>query len=71
MFHVQAGAFKIRANADELVQKLHASHYPAVIVNRDPYVLVWVGPVVDRTSAERLMKSLHVDGFDTALTAAP
>ena len=71
MFHVQAGAFRIRANADDLVQQLHASHYPAVIINRGPYLLVWVGPVVDRTSAERLMKSLQVDGFDTALAPAP
>ena len=71
MFHVQAGAFKIRANANDLVKQLHASHYPAVIINRGPYLLVWVGPVVDRTSAERLMKSLQVDGFDTALTPAP
>ena len=70
MFHVQAGAFRLRANADELVGKLRASHYPAVIVNRGPYLLVWVGPTVDRQAAERLAKSLQADGFETALTAA-
>jgi len=70
-FHVQAGAFKIRGNAEDLVQQLRASHYPAAIINQGPLFLVWVGPGVDRPAAERLMKALQTDGFDAALSVSP
>lgn len=69
-FHVQAGAFSIRENADALVQQLRASHYPAVIVPRGTLYLVWVGPAVDRPAAERLMAALGADGFETTLSRA-
>jgi cell division septation protein DedD len=69
-YHVQAGAFKVRGNAEDLVQQLRASHYPAVIINRGPLFLVWVGPGIDRPAAERLMKALQTDGFEAALSVS-
>ncbi|HKV43514.1 MAG TPA: SPOR domain-containing protein [bacterium] len=70
-FHVQAGAFRVRGNAEELVQQLRVSHYPAVIVSRGALLVVWVGPAVDRPAAERLMKALQTDGFETTLDVSP
>jgi cell division septation protein DedD len=66
-FHVQAGAFKSREYADDLVRQLRASGYTSTEVD-GPLIRVLVGPAMSRGAAERLAANLRANGFDTTLS---
>lgn len=65
-YHVQAGAFNVREYADDLVRQLRARGYPAAIVDAPtgPPHRVWIGGILDRTDADRLVNRLQGDGFE-------
>jgi cell division septation protein DedD len=62
-FHVQAGAFRQRAYADELVKQLLAKGYTVTLVV-GPLLRVWVGWAMSRAAAERLAANLRSNGFE-------
>ncbi len=68
--HVQAGAFNIRENAEELVQQLRASGYTVTLVEsgEGPRYRVRVGGDLDRAAAERVAATLRAAGFEAVLT---
>jgi cell division septation protein DedD len=66
-FHVQAGAFRQRKYADELVQQLRARGYAATMVE-GPLFRVRVGPAMNRAAAEQLAATLRSKGFEAMLT---
>lgn len=66
-YHVQAGAFKSRGYADDLVRQLRASGYTITEVD-GAMIRVWVGPAMSRGAAERLAANLRANGFETTLT---
>jgi cell division septation protein DedD len=68
-FHVQAGAFKNRAYAADLVRQLRAQGYGGTLVE-GPFIRVWVGPPTSREAAERLAAQLRVKGFEAFLSPA-
>ncbi len=68
-FRVQAGAFKRRENADDLIRQLKAKGYTASIVD-GPFIRVWVGPPMSRSAAEQLAGNLQANGFETTLSPA-
>jgi cell division septation protein DedD len=67
--HIQAGAFRNREYALDLVRRLRARGYPATLVE-GPLTLVWVGPQTSREAAERFAGNLRADGFEVILSAA-
>ncbi len=68
-FHVQAGAFKSREYADDLIRQLRANGYTVTRVD-GPLIRVWVGPPMSRSAAERLAANLGANGFETTLSPA-
>ncbi len=66
-FHVQAGAFKNREYADDLVRQLRSNGYTVTLVE-GPLFHVWVGPPMSRAAAERLASNLRANGFETTLS---
>jgi len=68
-FHVQAGAFRNRAYADDLVRQLRAHEY-TVTLAEGPLIRVWVGPPMSREAAERVATKLRLNGFEAMLSAA-
>lgn len=68
-FHVQAGAFKNHAYADDLVRRLRAHGYAVALVE-GPLIRVWVGPSMSREVAERFAAHLRMNGFEAMLSAA-
>jgi cell division septation protein DedD len=68
-FHVQAGAFKSREYADDLIRHLRANGYTATMAD-GPLIRVWVGPPMSRSAAERLAANLRANGFETTLSPA-
>jgi cell division septation protein DedD len=66
-FHVQAGAFKNRENADDLIRQLRANGYTVTLVE-GPLYRVWVGPAMSRAAAERFAANLQANGFEAALS---
>ena len=68
-FRVQAGAFKRREYADDLIRQLRAKGYTASIVD-GPFIRVWVGPPMSRSAAEQLAGNLQGNGFETTLSPA-
>jgi cell division septation protein DedD len=65
-FHVQAGVFNARDDAQTLVRRLESLGYAAASAEDDVY-RVWVGGYLDRETAERLAANLRRAGFDAAL----
>jgi cell division septation protein DedD len=68
-FHVQAGAFRNRAYADDLVRQLRAHGYTGTLVE-GRLIRVWVGPPISRGAAERFAANLRLDGFEAMLSPA-
>lgn len=68
-FRVQAGAFKNREYADDLVRQLRANGY-TVTVSEGSLVHVYVGPAMSRAAAERLAENLRSNGFEAAINSA-
>jgi len=68
-FHVQAGAFRNREYADELVRHLQAHGYSVMLVEV-PLIRVWVGQPMNRGAAEELAANLRRNGFEAFLTPA-
>jgi len=68
-FHVQAGAFKIRENAQVLIQQLRAHDFTAALVEsaEGPPYRVWVGCDLGLSEAEHLAAVLRAAGFETTL----
>jgi cell division septation protein DedD len=65
-FHVQAGAFRNAAYADDLARQLRADGYHVTIVKQE-LIRVWVGPAMSRAAAERLAANLRANGFEALL----
>jgi len=67
---VQAGAFNVRENAQEMVQRLRTRGYAATVVESGEGVRyrVQVGGDLDRPAAERLAATLRAAGFEAVLT---
>jgi cell division septation protein DedD len=68
-FHVQAGAFKNREYADDLVRRLRAHGYTVALV-KGPLIRVWVGPPMSQEAAERFAAHLRLNGFEAILSPA-
>jgi len=66
-FHVQAGAFDDRGNAEALMARLRARGFAVTLVEGPPY-RVWVGGYLDRSTAERLSGNLRAAGFEATLS---
>lgn len=68
-YRVQVGAFNVRKYAQDLVTKLRARDYDAMIVDvpAGPRHRVWINAEFDRPSAARLADRLKKDGFDAVV----
>jgi hypothetical protein len=69
-FHVQAGAFRTRAYAEDLVQRLQAHGY-TVTLTEGLLIRVRVGNSMSRGAGERLATELRSKGFDAIIRPAP
>ncbi len=66
MYKVQAGTFKDRENADDLVKKLKTKGYDSfVFKDTDGLFKVQAGAFKEKENADALAKELLADGFDT------
>jgi cell division septation protein DedD len=65
-YRIQAGAFGVRAYAQDLVNQLRRRHYAATVVEvtTGPPHRVWIHGVFDRPAAEQLAARLRRDGFE-------
>ena len=66
-FHIQAGAFRNREYADDLVRQLRA-HGHTVTLSKGPLIRVWVGQPMSEQAAERIAANLRSDGFEATLS---
>jgi sporulation related protein len=68
-YHVQAGAFNVRAYAEDLKHQLRSHDYPATVVDArtGPPHRVWIRGTFDRSGAEQLANRLRRDGFEAIL----
>jgi cell division septation protein DedD len=66
-FHIQAGVFRNREYADDLVRQLRTNGYTVTLVE-GPLLRVWVGPPMSQQAAERLAANLRLNGFEAALS---
>jgi SPOR domain len=65
-FHVQAGAFRSREYADDLVRQLRTKGYTVTLVEGS-LIRVRVGPPMSQQAAERLAANLRLHRFEATL----
>ncbi|MBV1817350.1 N-acetylmuramoyl-L-alanine amidase [Bacteroidales bacterium MSK.15.36] len=64
LYRVQTGAFSVRKNADDLLKKLKAKGYDAIIVQDKGLYKVQTGAFSKRENADKLVAKLRRDGFE-------
>lgn len=67
-YRVQAGAFKNRQNADQLLYELLDQGYPAFLLNEDGYYKVQVGAYLQLGNATAMEQKLRDAGYTTFIT---
>ncbi len=67
-YRVQAGAFKNRQNADQLLYELLDQGYPAFLLNEDGYYKVQVGAYLQLGNATAMEHRLRDAGYTTLIT---
>ncbi|MBM7839608.1 N-acetylmuramoyl-L-alanine amidase [Alkalihalobacillus xiaoxiensis] len=69
IYRVQAGAFSVRANADQQQARLRGDGYESIIVQSGSLFLVQVGAFSIRANAEALASELRGRGYDVAVVS--
>lgn len=64
-YRVQAGAFRMRQNADNLLYELQEKGYPAFLLNEDGLYKVQVGAYRQLSNAITMERRLRMDGYST------
>lgn len=65
LYKVQAGAFKDKKNADELVDKLKQDGYEAYLFQEDGLYKVQTGAFERKQNADALVSRMRSDGYET------
>ena len=68
LYRVQVGAFKVRANADELEEKLNKAGFKTYMVKKDGLYKVQCGAYSVKSNAVAQAKKLEAKGFNTYIT---
>lgn len=63
-YAVQAGAFRVKANGEALVEKLKAAGFDALLLTSGSTYVVQCGAFQNRENADGLVKKLKAAGFD-------
>lgn len=69
LYRVQAGAFSVRANAEQQQARLRADGYESVIVQNGSLFLVQVGAFSVKANADALVNELRGRGYDVAVVS--
>lgn len=64
IYHVQAGAFQSKSNAEDLVKKLKAAGFPAMIYYSDKLFKVQVGAYEVKSNADKMCMKLKDKKFN-------
>ena len=68
LYRVQAGAFRERQNADNLLQLLENDGFPAFIVFQDGLYKVQVGAFTRLSNAIAMEREVREKGYNTYIT---
>ena len=68
LYKVQTGAFSVKSNAENLVDKLKSKGHKAIIITSGKYYKVQVGAFSKKENAEALLKKLNSQGFSAFIT---
>lgn len=67
-YHVQAGAYSVKTNADKQLAKLKAAGFETYMVKAGGMYKIQVGAYNKKTNAEAMLKKLKAAGFDAFIT---
>ena len=67
-YRVQTGAFKVRQNAEKMLQELLEAGYPAFLLAEDGYFKVQVGAYQQLNNAITMERRLRKQGYSTMIT---
>ena len=68
IYYVQAGAYKVKANAEAQVRKLKAAGFPAIIKQLENIYKVQTGAYKKKANAEAQVAKLKAKGFTAIIT---
>src|SRR5436309_11217573 len=71
VYHVQIGAFRLRENADTLVQLLGRDGFKPSVLESGKLFIVYVGTFTDQKDAARLANALRTRHYEVVVIAAP
>ena len=71
MYHVQIGAFRLRENADTLIQLLARDGFKANILESGKLFIVYIGTFADQKDAARLANALRTHHYEVVVIAGP
>lgn len=71
VYHVQIGAFRLRENADTLVQLMARDGFKANVGEAGKLFIVYIGTFADQKDAARLANDLRAHHYDVVVISAP
>ncbi len=71
VYHVQIGAFRLRENADTLIQLLARDGFKANILESGKLFIVYIGTFADQKDAARLANALRTHHYEVVVIAGP
>src|SRR5436309_4531911 len=71
VYHVQIGAFRLRENADTLVQLLGRDGFKPSVLESGKLFIVYLGTFTDQKDAARLANALRTRHYEVVVIAAP
>lgn len=68
IYRVQVGAYKVKANADKMAEKLKAAGYKTFVAETDGIYRVQIGAYREKANAERIAMRLKNEGYKPFIT---